>query len=187
MSVVRSWKPCPAYSGSECPGKTPELESEAISVFQTGLTRSTGCVLSYNPVILPGINEPQIHTPLAELSACCARGCAGNADEYRSIAITHRKGREERKAEEEKSLRPLRLKDFHGIPMVRGNKAMVVFQTGFTGSTGCVLSFNPVIWSRMEKTQINADTLTSYEVECLLHLKDVQVTQICHYGTYHGG
>jgi hypothetical protein len=103
--------------------------------------------------------KPQIHTPFAELSACCARGCAGNADECRSIAITHRKGREERKAEEEKSLCPLRslwLIDFHGIPTGQGNKAIGVFQTGFTGSTGCVLSFNPVMWSRMEKPQIHA-------------------------------
>ena len=45
-------------------------------------------------------------------------------NERRSIALTHR---EERKAEEEKSLCPLRLIDFHGIPMAQGNKAMVVF------------------------------------------------------------
>jgi len=74
----------------------------------------------------------------------------------RSIAITHRKGREERKADVQKSLRPLRLIDFHGIPMAQGNKALVVFQTGLTGYTGCVLSFNPVMWSRMEKTQIHS-------------------------------
>jgi len=77
----------------------------------------------------------------------------------RSIAITHRKGREERKADVQKSLRSLRslrLIDFHGIPMAQGNKAMVVFKTGFTGSTGCVLSFNPVMWSRMEKTRIHS-------------------------------
>jgi hypothetical protein len=92
-----------------------------------------------------------------ELSACCARWCAGKADECRSIAITHRKGREERKAKEEKSLRSLRLIDLHGIPTAQGNKAIGVFQTGFTGSTGCVLSFDPVMWSKMEKPQINAD------------------------------
>ena len=104
--------------------------------------------------------EPQIHSPPAELSACCARWRAGNADEYRSIALTHRKGCEERKAEVEKSLRPLRslrLIDLHGIPTAQGNKAIGVFQTGFTGSTGCVLSFDPVMWSRMEKPQINTD------------------------------
>ena len=103
--------------------------------------------------------EPQIHLPLAELSACCALGCAGNADECRSIALTHRKGREERKVEEQKSLRPLRslrLMDLHGIPTAQGNKAIGVFETGLTGSTGCVLSFNPVMWSRMEKPQIHA-------------------------------
>ena len=75
----------------------------------------------------------------------------------RSIAITHRKGREERKADVQKSLRPLRslrLIDLHEIPMAQGNKAMVVFQTGLTGSTGCVLLFNPVMWSRMDKPQI---------------------------------
>ena len=48
-------------------------------------------------------------------------------NERRSIALTHRKGREERKAEEQKSLRSLQLIDFHGIPMAQGNKAMVVF------------------------------------------------------------
>ena len=77
----------------------------------------------------------------------------------RSIAITHRKGREERKVEEEKTLRPLRslrLIDLHEIPMAQGNKAMVVFQTGLTGSTGCVLLFNPVMWSRMDKPQIDS-------------------------------
>ena len=74
----------------------------------------------------------------------------------RSIAITHRKGREERKVDMQKSLRSLRLIDLHGIPMAQGNKAIGVFQTGFTGSTGCVLSFNPVMWSRMEKPQIHS-------------------------------
>ena len=92
--------------------------------------------------------KPQIHSPPEELSACYARGRAGNADECRSIAITHRKGREERKAEEEKSLRSLRslrLIDFHGILMAQGNKAMVVFQTGFTRSTGYESgSYHPV-------------------------------------------
>ena len=86
--------------------------------------------------------EPQIHSPLAELSACCARESAGNADECKSIVLTHRKGREERKAEEEISLRPLRslwLMDFHGIPMAQGNKVIGVFETGFTGSTGCII------------------------------------------------
>ena len=50
----------------------------------------------------------------------------------------------------------MRLKshDFHGIPTAQGNKAIDVFQTGFTGSTGCVLSFNLVIYSIMEKPQI---------------------------------
>jgi hypothetical protein len=74
----------------------------------------------------------------------------------RSIAITHRKVREERKADVQKSLRTLRslrLIDFDGIPMAQGNKALVVFQTGYTG---CVLSFNPVMWSRIEKTQIHS-------------------------------
>ncbi|MDP2766958.1 MAG: hypothetical protein Q8O41_05855 [Candidatus Methanoperedens sp.] len=86
-----------------------------------------------------------------------------NADERRLIAIIHRRGREERKAEKQKSLRPLRslrLIEFHGIPTAQGNKATVVFQTGFTGSTGCVLSFNPVhpvILSKIKKPQMNAD------------------------------
>ena len=69
-------------------------------------------------------------------------------NERRSIALTHRKGREERKAEEQKSLRPLRslrLIDFHGIPISQGNKAMVVFQAGFTESTGYECgSYHPV-------------------------------------------
>ncbi len=34
----------------------------------------------------------------------------------------------------------------------QGNKATVIIQTGFTGSTGCVLPFNPVILSGMKKT-----------------------------------
>jgi hypothetical protein len=72
-----------------------------------------------------------------------------NADERRYISVTefaaqstgsiHRKECEERKAEEQKSLRPLRslrLINFHGIPTAQGNKAKVVFQTGFIGSTG---------------------------------------------------
>ena len=83
-------------------------------------------------------------------------------NERRSIALTHRKGREERKAEEQKSLRPLRslrLINFHGIPMAQGNKAIGVFQTGLTGYTGCVLSFNPVMCSRMEKPQIHSPLL----------------------------
>jgi hypothetical protein len=49
------------------------------------------------------------------------------------------KGREERKADDQKSLRPLRplrLKNFHGIPTAQGNKEKIIFQTGFTGSTG---------------------------------------------------
>jgi hypothetical protein len=65
-----------------------------------------------------------------------------------------RRGCEKRKAKEQKSLRSLRLIDFHGIPTAQGNKAIGVFQTGFIGSTGCVLSFNPVIWSKMEKPEI---------------------------------
>ncbi|MDP2767314.1 MAG: hypothetical protein Q8O41_07685 [Candidatus Methanoperedens sp.] len=68
-------------------------------------------------------------------------------DERRFVAIIHRKGREERKAEEQKSLCSLRLIEFHGIKTAQGNKATVVFQTGltgFTGSTGCVISFNKV-------------------------------------------
>ena len=59
-------------------------------IFQTGLTGSTGYVLSFNPVhpvILSRINKPQM-----------------NADERRLIAPSHRKGREERKAEQHKSL-----------------------------------------------------------------------------------
>ena len=178
MSVVRSWKPCPGYSGSECREKTREQESEATSVFQTGFIGSTGCILLFNPVILPGINgaqlhkslnseniirqgtqitrirriytdpcvsvfyikndKTQIHSLLAELSACYAKRHAGNADEWRFVISTHRKGREERKEEEQKSLRSLRLIDFHGIPMAQGNKAIGVFETGFTGSTGCI-------------------------------------------------
>ncbi len=86
-----------------------------------------------------------------------------NADERRPIAIIHRKEREERKAEEQKSLRPLRslrLIEFHGIPTAQGTKEKIVFQTGLTGSTGCVLLFNPVhpvILSRMKKPQMDAD------------------------------
>jgi hypothetical protein len=62
-------------------------------------------------------------------------------DERRLITITHRKGHEERKAEEQESLRPLRFTEFHGIPTEQRSKATVVFQTG---STGYVLSFNQV-------------------------------------------
>jgi hypothetical protein len=113
--------------------------NKAIGVFETGFTGYTGCI-SLNPVMWLKIEKPQI-----------------NADERRFVISTHRKGREERKAEEEKSLRPLRLMDFYGIPTAQGNKAIGVFETGFTGSTGCVLSFDPVMWSRMEKPQINAD------------------------------
>ena len=107
--------------------------------------------------------KPQIRSPLAELSACYVQGWAGsikepqiNTDEHRSIAITHRKGREERKADMQKSLRPLRslwLIDSHGISMAQGNKAIGVFKTG---STGCVLSFNHVVRSRMEKPQMHS-------------------------------
>ena len=62
-------------------------------IFQTGLTGSTGYVLSLNPVhpvhpvILSRMKEPQM-----------------NADERRLIASAHRKGREEQKAEPHKSL-----------------------------------------------------------------------------------
>ena len=149
--------------------------NKAMVVFQTGFT---GCVLSFNPVLWSRMEKPQIHSPPEELSACYARGCAGNADECRSIAITHRKGREERKAEMQKSLRPLRslrLIDFHGIPMAQENKAMVVFQTGFTG---CVLSFNPVLWSRMEKPQIFsplAELSACYVQGCAGSIKEPQI------------
>lgn len=61
-----------------------------------------------------------------------------------STGSIHRKGREERKAEEQKSLR---LIEFHVIPTAQGNKEMVVFQTG---STGCVISFNQVLPVIME-------------------------------------
>ncbi|KAF5418015.1 MAG: hypothetical protein C5S33_05530 [ANME-2 cluster archaeon] len=44
--------------------------------------------------------------------------------------------------------------DYFGFLITIANKAIGVFQTGFTGSTGCVLSFDPVIWSRMEKPEI---------------------------------
>jgi hypothetical protein len=37
--------------------------------------------------------------------------------------------------------------DYFGFLITIANKAIGVFQTG---STGCVLSFNHVIWSRME-------------------------------------
>jgi hypothetical protein len=67
-----------------------------------------------------------------------------NADERRLIAIIHRKGREERKAEGQKSLRLLQLIEYHGFPTARGNNENVIFQTGLTGSTGCVISFNQV-------------------------------------------
>jgi hypothetical protein len=59
-----------------------------------------------------------------------------NADKRRFIALFHR---EERKAEEQKSLRPLRslwLMKFHGIPTAQGNKEKIIFQTTFPGSTG---------------------------------------------------
>ncbi|MBU4221575.1 MAG: hypothetical protein KKA10_08140 [Euryarchaeota archaeon] len=59
-----------------------------------------------------------------------------NADKRRFVTLTHCKECEERKAEEQKSLRSLRLINFHGLPTAQGNKATVVFQTGFTGSTG---------------------------------------------------
>ncbi len=130
MRVVHNWKPCSVYSGVEWLGKVPEQESEVTVVFQTGFTGLTGCVLSFNPVFLSRMKKPRI-----------------NADERRLIAIIHRKGREERKAEEQKSLRPLRslrLIEFHGIPTAQGNKEKIIFQTGFTGSTGCVISFNQV-------------------------------------------
>jgi len=74
--------------------------NKAKVVFQTG---SIGCVLSFNqvhPIILSRLKEPQM-----------------DADERRSIVLSHRKVREERKAEEQKSLRPLRslrLIEFHG-------------------------------------------------------------------------
>ncbi len=60
-------------------------------IFQTGLTGSTGYVLSFNPVhpvILSRINKPQM-----------------NADERRLIASE----REERKAEQHKSLYPYKI------------------------------------------------------------------------------
>jgi hypothetical protein len=75
----------------------------------------------------------------------------------------HRKGREERKAEELKTLgnlRFLRLREFHGIPTAQGNKETVFFLTGLTGSTGWVILYDPVhpvILSRIKKPQMNAD------------------------------
>jgi hypothetical protein len=42
----------------------------------------------------------------------------------------------------------------------QGNNEKIIFQRGFKGSTGCVLSFNPVhpvIPSIMKKPQMNAD------------------------------
>ena len=62
----------------------------------------------------PNNNKPQIHSPPPELSACYAKGRAGNADERRYVhaarfgKTTHRKGRKERKAIQQESLRPLR-------------------------------------------------------------------------------
>ena len=41
------------------------------------------CVRLGENIIRPIRKEPQIHSPLAELSACYARGHAGNADERR--------------------------------------------------------------------------------------------------------
>jgi len=61
-------------------------------IFQTGLTGSTGYFLYFNPahpVILSRINKPQM-----------------NADERRLIAPSHR---EERKAEQHKSLYPYKI------------------------------------------------------------------------------
>ena len=95
----------------------------------------------------PQIMAPRV-TPLEGVSSYALRGIGVRGvknpqgfgiDERRFVAIIHRKVREERKAEEQKSLRPLRslrLINYHGIPTAPGNKATVVFQTGFTGSTG---------------------------------------------------
>jgi len=61
--------------------------SKAYYIIQTGLTGSTRYDLSFNPVILSRISKPQM-----------------NADERRLIVSGHRKGREERKAQQQKSL-----------------------------------------------------------------------------------
>jgi|GEM_PF-2986016 len=111
---VRSWKFYPAYSGVEWMGEPHVQDRKALVILQTGLTGSTGCALYFNPVhpvILSRIKKPQM-----------------NADERRYLPvrgfieelnkITHRKGRKERKAEQQKSLRPLRslrLIDFNRI------------------------------------------------------------------------
>ena len=42
-----------------------------------------GCVTLRDDTIRPIRKEPQIHSPPAELSACYARGRAGNTDEHR--------------------------------------------------------------------------------------------------------
>lgn len=83
------WRPYPKYkdSGVEWLGEVLRQGSKVIVIFQRGLT---GCVLPFDPgrhVILSRIKEPQIHSPLEELSACYAQGRAGNADERRFINL----------------------------------------------------------------------------------------------------
>jgi hypothetical protein len=95
----------------------------------------------------PQMKAPRV-TPLEGVYTYALRGIRGcrvenphgfGIDERRFVAINHRKVREERKAEEQKSsrlLRSLRLIEFHGIPTAQGNKEKIIFQTGATGSTG---------------------------------------------------
>ena len=81
-----------------------EQGNKAMEVFQTGLT---GCFLSYDRVhsVMPGFGiDDHRSTPVTQSAA-------------QSNGSIHRKVREERKAEEQKSLRPLRslrLIEFHG-------------------------------------------------------------------------
>ncbi|MFH0904938.1 MAG: hypothetical protein V1854_07130 [Methanobacteriota archaeon] len=98
---------------------------------------SVQSVFNRTPPIIDDDNKPQM-----------------NADERRLIASLHRK---KRKAEEQKSLRYLRLIEFHGIPTAQGNKDKVIFQTGLTGSTGYVSSFYPIHLSKINELQLNAD------------------------------
>jgi len=70
--------------------------------------------LSVSSVFFHKSGKPQIHSPPLELSACYAKGCAGNADERRYVHVagfgrtTHHKGRKECKSIQQESLRPLR-------------------------------------------------------------------------------
>jgi len=100
------WKPYPVYSGMKWMGKLQAQDRKALVIFQTGLTGLTGYVLSFNPVhpvILSRIKKPQM-----------------NADERRFVAITHRKGR---KAQQQKSLRPLRSLRLIGINGIAAQEA----------------------------------------------------------------